>query len=265
MRAAARLACLLAVASSGCDADEGAVPSSAPVQTMPALVSRAPSPREAKPEPRPVAADPLLREGIAADLTQSHEPMVVVAGWQDDQGTAAVPVYAQRNGGWRRVTSGEWPAGSGSAVREVDAADLDGDGVLEVVALGRAGEGDRTRAALLVYRMRDADLLMVAESLWTGAAHRMVIAEPVGGKRALLVLGGGERVVRTFALEGDHLVATGSSREHPPDRPRRDAIAMTLPGGDRPMRVSVRPATGGPSMVGIIQDWNAELARLRIP
>jgi hypothetical protein len=28
-----------------------------------------------------------------------------------------VPLYAQRNGGWRRIAEGEWPAGDGAGVR----------------------------------------------------------------------------------------------------------------------------------------------------
>jgi hypothetical protein len=247
--------CLTALAISACAAGDGA-PSPRPRERR--VVIAAPRIGEAhldaasQPErPSPPRSTGRHR-AVAADLLGAGEPMIVVAGCRDPSGAAEVPVYAQRNGGWRRVSAGEWPGGDAAAVASVDAADLDGDGGLEVVALGTGGDG---RPHLAVYRMRDRDLVLTAATTWRGRADRLDIAID---ERAI---GIGGRPPRAFALEGDRLVPRTPVDTRPPRRAR--GLAMTLAAADRSLRVAVGAAAGGPSMIARIAAWNDELARLR--
>jgi hypothetical protein len=250
--------CLTALAISACTGGDGG-PSSRPREHR-AVIAAAQVVRGGanQPEPESEPARPRSngrRRAVAADLLGAGEPMVVVAGCRDSAGAAEVPVYAQRNGGWRRVTAGEWPAGDAAAVAAVDAADLDGDGALEVAALGSSGDG---RAHLALYRMRDRDLALIAETSWRGRADRLEIAVD---ERTIGISGRHGRRPRAFALDGDRLVSRTPVDRSTPHRPHR--LAMTFAAADGPLRVDISAAAGGPAMLSRIAAWNDELARLR--
>ena len=259
MRATSWLACLMALAINACAPAGGE-------ETPPArLASRAPAADRTTPPaattPRPAPRDGRTREAIAADLSDNGEPMIVVAGWRDDTGVPGVPVYAQRNGGWRRLTAGDWPAGESSFVRAVEAADLDGDGRLELIALGRTGAVGGGQAMLAVFRMREGDLDLVAETRWQGGADRVWVIDGAGDRDKVVVGGRNRRALRAFALDGDRLVPRRTEGAAPPAR--GDGVIMSLPLPSGAMPVAVRDAGGGRPLLATVEEWNAELARLR--
>ena len=267
MRASWLLACVMVPASSACAIDDGDEPPPARAARAPALATTAekvpPAEVVAAPPAAVSPAEPGSLRAVAADLASIGEPMVLVAGWRDQESAAGVPVYAQRNGGWRRVTIGEWPRGAASSVRAVDAADLDGDGTLEVAALGREDDGrGGDRALLVVFRLRDRELDKLAEARWNGDADRLWLADSGGDGRHEVVIGLRQRrAARAFAFESGQLIArepkgTGPGR-------RGDTVAMSLPDDGSPLSVAVRAASGGRSMLETVEEWNAELARLR--
>ncbi len=268
MRAPLLFACVMAAAISACAIDDGGDPMPAGAARAPALATTSEklppaAVAVAVAPPAVSAAEPGSLRAVAADVSNIGEPMILVAGWRDDESAAGVPVYAQRNGGWRRITIGEWPPGTASIVRAVDAADLDGDGTLEVSALGREDDGDSgDRALLVVFRLRDRELEKIAEASWDGDDDHLWLADSDGDGRHQAVIGSRQRrAARAFSLEGGQLVArepkgTGAQR-------RGDTVGMSLPGADSPLRVALRAASGGRSMLATVEEWNAELARLR--
>jgi hypothetical protein len=255
----------MALAIGACAVEDSAEPAPAKTSPAPRLATAEPMPAASERPAAPAArsTEPPVLRAIAADLANSGEPMVVVAGWRDRDSAAGVPVYAQRNGGWRRLTTGEWPDGAGSIARAVDAADLDGDGAIEVAAFGRVGDGgEADRARLAVFRLRDRELEQVAEVRWQGAEDRLWLIDSDGDGSSEVVVGGrGRRAVRAFSLEGDALVARAARGAGP--KRNRESVEMSLPGAGGPFQVAVRPATGGAPMLATLQQWNAELARLR--
>lgn len=194
---------------------------------------------------------------IAADLAGSGEPIIAVTGCRDGGGAAEVAIYAQRNGGWRRIGGGAWPDGESSSVSSLDAADLDGDGALELAALGSAGDG---RAHLAVFRMRDRDLVPVAETSWNGHPGALEIAD-VDGRAVLLIRTRRGRARRAFALDGEALAERAAIDVRSPRRAH--SLEMSLPAASGPLRVAIAASSGGPSMLHRIAAWNDELARLR--
>ena len=263
MRATSRLACVMALAINACAVDGGDHPPPAPLASS--APQRAPAGEEAGPRapaaPASASLDPRTHDAIAADLSQSGEPMIAVAGWRDETGAPGVPVYAQRNGGWRRLTTSQWPAGESSFVRAVEAADLDGDGRLELIALGRTGADDGGLATLAVFRMRDGDLELVADTHWTGGGDRVWVPGGAGDRGEIVVGGRNRRALRSFALDGERLVPGGTPMAAPPAP--GDEVTMTLPGPCGAIRVAVRDAGSGRPLLATIAKWNAELARLR--
>ena len=269
MRFSRGLACGVTVlAISACAAgDDQATPQATGLTPLVAVAARAParapaaarrtrSPVDAARPPRPLPA-------VAADFARTGEPLIMVAGYRDESGIPLVPVYAQRNGGWRRIGAGEWPAGSGASIHAVDGGDIDGDGSPELAALGRIGEGDAALTVLVVFRMRDGDLEPIAETRWDGPGDELTISDGGGdgGQEIAVVRRRDRRELRRFALADGHLVP--SSVQGPPSGRDRDRVRMALPDAGRAIRVEVRAASGAPSVLATIEEWNAELARLR--
>jgi len=260
-----------ALAISACAAgDDQATPqASHPTPVTAVLPDRAPAPAPAAAGPtRPpvVAATPSRPlPAIAADFARTGEPLIMVAGYRDDSGIPLVPIYAQRNGGWRRIGAGEWPAGAGSIIRAVDGGDMDGDGWPELAALGQIGEGEGALTVLVVFRMRDRDLERIAETRWDGPGDELAIGGGGGngGQEIAVVRRRDRRELRRYALAGGHLVPRAAPG--PSSARDRDRVRMALPDAGRTIRVEVRAASGAPSVLATIEEWNAELARLRPP
>lgn len=221
--------CLTALAIGACATDdrEPPVATRKPANLATTAKTEAPARQPTAPAPR-AATVARTHDAVAVDLAGSGEPLIAVAGCQDANGNPVVPLYAQRNGGWRRIAEGEWPAGDGSEVQAIDARDLDADGVPELIAQGRGEDSDgANRSRLAVYRLRAGDLELVPEARGDGPGGDISLSDPATSRR------------------GDH------------------QVVMSLPDPAGAMRVVVRAAGGGPSMLGTIQKWNAELARLR--
>jgi hypothetical protein len=262
MREPRRVAgCVMALAIGACSRNEQAAspppaPPTAQARPGPALASRAEA--DTPDRPSPVDLGPL--DAVAADLTGS-EPIIAVAGYRDEDGVAAIPIYAQRNGGWRRIGTVAWPESEGANVVAVDAGDLDGDGRPELAALGRiADEGGGSRAELAVYRLDGGDLALVADVRLDGAASELWLGDEDGDGRPEIAVRG-RRLARLYSLDEGRLVSR--SRRAPAAPRDHDRVIMPLPGPAGRMRVVVRAASGCPSVLGTIRQWNAELARLR--
>jgi hypothetical protein len=249
---------LTAVALAACTGGDPSAPP-APLHDQPAAIPV--EPLLAEPDIGAEAPAPPrgTHRAIAADLAGSGEPIIAVTGCHDAAGSAEVALYAQRAGGWRRIGGGAWPDGESSSVSAVDAADLDGDHALELAALGTAGEG---RAHLAIYRMRDRDLDLVAETGWNGHPGALEIVE-VQGRPVILIRNRRGRARRAFALDGE-MLAERPTIDAVPSR-RAHSLEMSLPSPSGPLRVAIAGASGGPSMLSRIAAWNDELARLRQP
>lgn len=233
-----RLLVVMALALTGCAVDEDAPPIAAAVGTAPALALSPPAASAVRVESPRGSRSRAARRGVAADVAGTGEPFIMVAGATDADGAPAVPVYAQRDGGWRVIASGDWPAGASSAIERVEAVDLDGDGAVEVIAFGVVGDaapepGRRT----IVYRWRHGDLVRMAEGSYDRAARALTI------------------------IDGDADLLRAVRRPRRARRVARERISVSLPGPDGALDVLVRPA-GDASLLATIVSWNAELDRL---
>ncbi len=229
------------------------------MRAKPAAIPAEPFLAEPDIEPEAPAPQRGTHRAIAADLSDSGEPIIAVTGCRDASGAAEVPIYAQRNGGWRRIGGGAWPDGGDSSVSSLDAADLDGDGTLELIALGTAGEG---RAQLAVYRLRDRDLDLVSETSWNGHPGPLEVVA-VDRRAAILVRDRRGRPRRAFSLDAGVLAARAVIQVR--SQRRAHALEMSLPATSGQLRVAIAAASGGPSMLPRIEAWNDELARLQPP
>lgn len=105
------------------------------------------------------AGPPRRLSAVAGDLAGTGEPLLVVAGFRDENGHATIPVIAQRNGGWHVIARGAWPAGDDAEIIAVEIADVAGDARPDVVALGRVNG----RAHLAVYQLAVGSLVADTE------------------------------------------------------------------------------------------------------
>lgn len=103
-------------------------------------------------EERSVDGEVRLFSGAVADLDGDGALELVAGGFasDDDGRRSTMRVYAQAGEGWRPWLEAGWDGGKGSTVRNLEIADLDGDGVLDVILLGRVGDQPRAAKARLV-------------------------------------------------------------------------------------------------------------------
>ncbi len=125
-----------------------------------------------------VAGDLRTYATTLVDLDRDGSLELVAGGFAARGGggrRASVFVYRRDGDGWKPVTEGGWlggGGGGGSTVRNVEVADLDGDGTPEIVALGRVGKGMKDASArLVVLALRGGTLHEVAKAEWNLARY----------------------------------------------------------------------------------------------
>ena len=159
-------------------------------------------------------------------LSPNAMPLLAVAGFtQTGQGDIADLSVFEWSGGekpilrWRLLRGG---AGA-SSIRTLRAADLDGDGRDELIALGRIGdEHTDSRGELQVFRHDEAQWKPIALERWQSGQYThgygMDIAD-LGGDRSLEIITGGffgrgereEAELRVWKLKGERLALIAST------------------------------------------------------
>lgn len=152
-----------AAAPTAAPAESAAVPTAAPA--APAAGNGARVVREEASE----AGETRLYSGGVADL-DGDGALELVAGGFSAQGKgrrSTILAYRQRGDTWSPLTEAGWDGGAGSTVRNVEIADADGDGKLEVIALGRVGPSSHeAHARVAVFALERGQLVMRAERTW---------------------------------------------------------------------------------------------------
>ena len=121
--------------------------------------------------------DVRLYSGTVADLDKDGTLELAAGGFvtAGNRRRATVFVYRQAGDEWKPLTDGGWlggGGGNGSTVRNVEVADLDGDGMPEVIALGRVGSKTKEASArLVVLALRDGSLRELAKVEWNVATY----------------------------------------------------------------------------------------------
>jgi hypothetical protein len=146
----------------------------------------APAPAPATAPPNPEARAVVVREESSAegetrlfsagvaDLDRDGTLELVAGGFSAVSGgrRSTVRVYRQRGAEWAPIAEGGWDGGPGSLIHNVQVADLDGDGRLEVVALGRVGaEPFEAKARLAILGLDGAKLVPRAEEEWLSGSY----------------------------------------------------------------------------------------------
>lgn len=121
------------------------------------------------------AGETRLFAGSVADLDGNGTLELVAGGFFTAKHgrRSTVLVYEQQGDGWVPMTEGSWNASAGSTIRNIEIADLDGDGRPEVVALGRVGvtsEKD-AKARLAVFAVVNRKLVERAAVDWQSGTY----------------------------------------------------------------------------------------------
>lgn len=132
-----------------------------------------------------------LYSGAVADLDGDGALELVAGGFSADEDgrRSTIRVYRQAaGGGWTPWLENGWDGGKGSTARNLEIADVDGDGALDVVVLGRVGARSHVaRARMAIFNLVNGALTKRHEVEW---------GEPVGYTHGYgLALGD---------LDGDH-------------------------------------------------------------
>jgi hypothetical protein len=139
-----------------------------------------------------------LFAGRAADLDGDGTIELVTGGFEtvaNGDHKSTIRVYRQQGAQWVPVADAGWDGGGGSLVRNVDIADLDGDGRPEVVALGRVGATERVaRARVAVFALEAGKLVKRTELDWSDGTYThgfgLALADLDGDKRAEVITAG---------------------------------------------------------------------------
>jgi hypothetical protein len=163
-----------------------------------------------------------------ADLAGNGKKLLVVGGFTTsaDGRSSRVPVFepAGNGGSWRLVAEAAWKDGSDSTIRNVEIADLDGDGKEEIIALGRVGEdGDTCSGELKVLGFASGKLYELDSASWQDGAYShgygLAIGDLDGDGKVEIAGGGfssdgsGERGdIRVWSFRDHKLVVRASTR-----------------------------------------------------
>ena len=116
-----------------------------------------------------------LYSGAVADLDGDGALELVAGGFSADEDgrRSTIRVYRQAaGGGWTPWLENGWDGGKGSTARNLEIADVDGDGALDVVVLGRVGaRAHAARARMAIFNLVNGALVKRHEVEW---------GEPVG-------------------------------------------------------------------------------------
>jgi hypothetical protein len=138
-----------------------------------------------------------LFSGGAAALDGDGTLELVAGGFSARDGgrRSTVLVYRQRGDAWVPLAEAGWDDGSGSTIRNIEIADVDGDGTLDVVALGRVGATEReAKARLAVFGLAGGTLVKRAEIEWRDGRYThgygLALADLDGDKKIEIVSAG---------------------------------------------------------------------------
>ena len=129
-------------------------------------------PFDEQPSSRDTVGDLRAYASAIADLDGDGTQELAAAGFATTGAgrRATVFVYRKVGDAWKPVTEGGWlggGGGGGATIRNIEVADLDGDGRPEVIALGRVGMRQKEASArLVVLALRDGALHEVSRVEW---------------------------------------------------------------------------------------------------
>lgn len=116
-----------------------------------------------------------LYSGAVADLDGDGALELVAGGFAADEDgrRSTIRVYRQgASGGWLPWLENGWDGGKGSTARNLEIGDLDGDGKLEVVVLGRVGDRPKdTRARMAIFQLTGGELKKQREVEWNEVVY----------------------------------------------------------------------------------------------
>jgi hypothetical protein len=234
MRLSTSIVVVCCVLPSGTGCQRAAAPEPAPSSEISAAVAppatAAPA-AAAAPKPIPTTQAVVVREEVSpagetrlfsagvADLAGDGALELVAGGFSAVAGgrRSTVLVYRQRGAEWTPLAEGGWDGGPGSTIRNVQIADVDGDGRLDIVALGRVGATPwEAKARLAVLAPSGATLAVRAEQEWLTGAYThgfgLAVGDLDGDGKAEIVTGGfqGEATrevgfVRVWSMAGGKL------------------------------------------------------------
>lgn len=151
-----------------------------------------------------------LFSGGAADLDGDGTLELVAGGFSTEAGgrRSTILVYRQRGDAWERVAEAGWDDGAGSLVRNVEIADVDGDGRPDVVAVGRVGPAPHeSRARVAVFGLDHGKLVERAEIQWRSGIYTHGYGLATGD-----LDGDGAPEIATSGFQYDGLHETGHVR-----------------------------------------------------
>lgn len=164
-----------------------------------------------------------LLSGGAADLDGDGTLELVAGGFSTQAGgrRSTIIAYRQHGDTWTPLAEAGWAGGAGSIVRNVELADADGDGRLDVIAVGRMGATTQeAHARVAVFGLDGGRLVLRAEQTWRLGEYThgygLATGDLDGDGRLEIVTGGFQRAgasetgfVRVWSLRQGALVLRG--------------------------------------------------------
>ena len=138
-----------------------------------------------------------LYSGGVADLNGDGTLELVAGGFSAEAKgrRSTLLVYRQHGDAWEPLAEAGWDDGEGSTVRNVQVVDVDGDGRLDIVALGRVGPtSHESKARLAVFDLQNGKLVERAEIEWQSGLYThgygLAVADLDGDGTPEIVSGG---------------------------------------------------------------------------
>jgi FG-GAP-like repeat len=218
-----------------------------------------PGPRARAAVTRAETSDPgetRLYSGAVVDLDGDGAPELIAGGFSAQAGgrRSTIRVYRQRGDAWLPLTEGGWDGGAGSTVRNVAIADVDGDGQLDVLALGRLGASSQdAQARLAMFGLEGDQLVKRAEVEWRDGQYThgygLAIGDLDGDGAPDIVTGGFQSdgthetgFVRVWSVRAGELVARATALldgQGSPSMRVNDLAVGDVDGDGRPEIVAV--------------------------
>ena len=162
-----------------------------------------------------------LYAGAVGDLDGDGTPELVVVGFSAEVAghRSTILVYRRQGDAWEPVTEGGWDDGAGSTLRDVQIADIDGDGKLDVIVLGRVGATPHSaKGRLAVFDLEAGKLVQRAETEWQHGQYThgfgLAVGDLDGDHQPEIVTGGFQfdgttetGFVRVWSMTHDALVS----------------------------------------------------------